>query len=248
MSDCLDFVKMDTEIAANPLIEWEARDAGHGNGKFFYYKQMKDAYVAACRYSYDHKNCPIWALDSPPYIDKKTGEEKNVKGWLVMGYAKFWEHYKQCMAEKRCWYYEVLTPLPLRLFIDVEIYFQWNPDAEPTSVDRLIQRKLAEFLMREFPDRNIEERLDESIGFITLDSSNAKKISRHYVLRGLEFKNIWHLREFMAAFERWSESTCATGRVDNLMFNESIDQKREGSASIHLRPKCVHNSTQLESV
>lgn len=124
---------------------------------------------------------------------KKIKLREGAKGFLVTGYDSFWRLYSTLELKER-YHYEIVTPIPCKMHIDAEYSKITNPDADSDRIDK----EFKAILKRVIVEWKLTEKA-EDIDILTLESSNAKKVSLHYIveIKGKLFRNNFHCGAFI---------------------------------------------------
>ena len=118
---------------------------------------------------------PVFAYD----ITKPSGEEGS-KTYMVASYDAFCAYYALLPARQRFFYEVLQVGLPCHLYVDAEFKYRDNP--ELVGRDEWIHTTLCEELLFFLQKVGMTDR-EDSIHILSMDSSNHKKFSRHYVIR-----------------------------------------------------------------
>lgn len=148
----------------------------------------------AVEFSEKNGGLPLFALDKPDNPDKKN-QRKGAKLFIVASYCMLWKMFLKCKPEDRC-FYETLVPFrACHLHIDAEYLRLLNPNSDEEWLHKTTLQEIKDFLIElgyvTDPDRELDT--------MTLDSSNDRKVSKHYIvkIKGKRFKNNYHCGAFM---------------------------------------------------
>jgi hypothetical protein len=189
----------------------------------------------AVEYSEANGNIPIFACDIE--VNAKVGATKakanqkskvGNKYFMVTGYQTFWYIYAGTEVKQRHHYEIILNGIPCHLHVDAEFSLLANEGVDTTKMDREFRLLLIKVLMAE---KIIQD--EDVVEILTLDSSNEKKLSLHYIIRmrdGRQFKDNYHCGAFMRKLRNYAMMHYGELK-DNIFFfwreknNGSVMQK-----------------------
>lgn len=157
-------------------------------------------------WSFSIKNglLPLFALD------KVTPKNPGSKIFVVASYERFYNKYVSMKPESRCFYETILPDLPCHLHVDAEFNRERNPNRDASWMDSTFRKECLVFMMELEIISNMSD-----VKILVLDSSNEKKVSKHYMFLirdGTRFKNNYHCGAFIR-------------RLKNRMLNKYGDDK-----------------------
>lgn len=126
-----------------------------------------------------------------------SDDQSGKKEFVVASYEQFWERYAATPAADRNYYEVNVRGVPCHLHVDAEFSRELNPSVTPER-----ERWLEETLFARCTSLLVElgvAAAPQDVTYHTLEASNAKKFSRHYIVkvRGRCFRNNLHCGAFM---------------------------------------------------
>jgi DNA primase small subunit len=176
-------------------------------------KQMGPLKVALTQHSEPGGRLPVFAFD----LEERPGGppiRKGAKRFLVASYDSFWEYYAGLRPEKRLGYEILLEDMPTRLYIDVDIDRERNPEITEDALEEMLAMLVEHIyaLMQEIAGPGLKAPPSYDV----LDSTRPHKFSRHFVF-DFFLENNYHVGAFMrrvrTAMTRKHET--AAGRGDS---------------------------------
>lgn len=160
----------------------------------------------------DGYELPVFGLDNPIRKDENGKEIRTgAKRYIVTSYQMFVKQLLRMEESKRC-FYETMesgehsqcschSHGACHLHIDAEMFYDTNKESPSTvwlenELLSTVKEKAVDFKYVVDPEKELE--------IITLDASNQKKFSRHYIIKikGKVFRNSYHVGSFMRHVER----------------------------------------------
>lgn len=128
-------------------------------------------------------------------LDKRNPVHEGAKRYITAGYDIFYNNYARMHHTCRCFYETILPGLPCHFHTDEEFIREKNPEKKDDQTHALIMNEIFTF-MKELGIIQSPDEIDVKV----MDSSNARKMSKHTILvfkDGRRFKNNYHCGAFM---------------------------------------------------
>ncbi len=140
---------------------------------------------------------PLFSLDM-----ERTNEAiaKGAKYSITSGYDSFWDHFVGEPKEERCFYEILLKDTPTHLYVDLDTDKTMNPGLDATDLCERVMGEVKSLLVELGACASEEE-----ITLVTLDSSNEKKLSKHYLFKlpnNKYFANNFHCGAFVRRMKK----------------------------------------------
>lgn len=174
----------------------------------------------AVDYSQSNFNLPIFALDK----EGGATTNKGAKYFFVGSYMDFFNHYSLCKKERRCFYETILPDMPCDLYLDLEYNKEKNPQVVEEYVEGNFKKECFELIEEEYGI------LPTEIDLVIMQSSNAKKFSKHYIykIQKRKFKNNYHCGAFVRKLRNRILKKYGSKMSENPFFvNHEKEQKNK---------------------
>lgn len=178
----------------------------------------------AYKYAKEHGSLPVFAVDK----EKSEGGGGGKKKYIVAGYNRFLQNCYSLKPTARKFYEVLVAEWPCHLYIDFEFLRARNKKANEKElwICQTLKDELIEFLLEL---KIIDDK--KQVEIITMDSSNEKKSSKHYifVLDGgkIRFENVRHCGAFMRKFCNRILRKYGMEPSDNIFFVWGEREKEE---------------------
>lgn len=142
---------------------------------------------------------PVFALDYPMNAAYKKGS----KSYYCASYNSFADSMLALEPLKRNFYETILPDIPSKLYLDVEFCYATN--RETVTKDQWLEQELFALIEKALLQMKIIQAAVSDLNFTILDSSNAKKFSKHYIIsfnNNKAFANNYHCGAFMRHVEQ----------------------------------------------
>jgi len=170
---------------------------------------------AAIQYSNSFAFLPIWSADREDDLNPAS------KYFLVASYDYFISMYKELTPVKRNWYEIIRSVVPCHLHIDAEVIYEHNPTFDSKASEVAVFVEIFA-LLKELDVIGLEE--DDLVHVETLDSSNAKKYSKHFIIKVQDkmFMNNFHAGAFMRTLINRISKRVDHTKPDGLFFIQDV--------------------------
>ena len=165
------------------------------NREYSTYKKIFERIDAAIQFSQSHGFLPIFSFDA------RYKNNPSAKKFMVIGYQEFWNLYLTMDATRRNFYEIIVPELPCHMYIDSEVKYALNPQFDAAQ----IEQRFFDYMRTLMVELEIisSKKEQEEFQVLTLNSSNEKKFSKHYLIRIPKrmFRNNYHIGAFMRRLE-----------------------------------------------